>query len=268
MLARTLGWPAPHSSFLRVAAHMEENTLRLADAVYSSSRCSPEWCQRVYGLDMERVPVIHAGVDLTRFRPLEVEGDGRPTIVFAGRLVAHKGVVALVEAACRVGAAHPDLRVKLVGRADRAMVCRLQETAAQAGLPALLEFVGFVPREELAVQLCQAHLFAAPSEYEGGPGFVYLEAMACGLPVIACAGSGAAEVVQAGATGLLVPPRDHDALCAALERLLASPRRRRAMGLRARRYVERHADARACTARLEAFYESVLAGRQTVPGTP
>ena len=90
---------------------------------------------------------------------------------------------------------------------------------------------------ELPEHLSRAHVFAAPSLYEGGPGFVYLEAMACGLPVIACAGSGAAEVVFPGENGLLVPPGDVDALADALRQLLGDAIGRAEMGERARRYV-------------------------------
>jgi glycosyltransferase involved in cell wall biosynthesis len=93
--------------------------------------------------------------------------------------------------------------------------------------------------------------------YEGGPGFVYLEAMACGLPVIACEGSGASEAVLAGETGLLVPPGDVEALTASLRRLLSDAGARQEMGRRAVQHVRREFDSRACLDRLEAFYRSV-----------
>jgi glycosyltransferase involved in cell wall biosynthesis len=129
----------------------------------------------------------------------------------------------------------------------------------------LLEFTGFVAREELPRHLCTADVFAAPSCYEGGPGFVYLEAMACGLPVIACAGSGAAEVITAGVTGLLVAPHDPGQVAGALRTILADDELRRAMGRRAREYVEQEADSRDCVRRLEAFYASVVR-RHAAPG--
>lgn len=93
--------------------------------------------------------------------------------------------------------------------------------------------------------------------YEGGPGFVYLEAMACRLPVIACECSGAAEVVVPEENGLLVPPRDVDALVNALRRLLSNPEECSEMGKRARRYVLREADSQVCLPRIEEFYTAV-----------
>jgi glycosyltransferase involved in cell wall biosynthesis len=78
--------------------------------------------------------------------------------------------------------------------------------------------------------------------------------MACGLPVVACHGSGSAEVIENGVTGLLIPPRDVDALHEVLARLLTDESMRTEMGRRARNYVEREANSSNCLNRLEAFY--------------
>jgi glycosyltransferase involved in cell wall biosynthesis len=97
--------------------------------------------------------------------------------------------------------------------------------------------------------------------YEGGPGLVYLEAMACGLPVIACRGNGASEVVHHEESGFLVPPRDAQAVAEALKLLLSDAGLRRSMGLRARHFVEAEADSRLCLDRLEAFYRSAAGAK-------
>ena len=125
----------------------------------------------------------------------------------------------------------------------------------------MLEEVGFVEREQLPEHLSAAHVFAAPSRYEGGPGFVYLEAMACELPVIACAGSGAAEVVSPEVTGVLVPPDDVDSVAAALERLLTNERLRETMGRKARDFVTERASTVDCIRRIESFYDGVHESR-------
>jgi glycosyltransferase involved in cell wall biosynthesis len=101
-------------------------------------------------------------------------------------------------------------------------------------------------------------VFAAPSLYEGGPGFVYLEAMACGLPVIGTSGSGIEEVVVPGVNGLLVPPGDDAVLAEALLTLLQDPERTLRMGRQAREYVLAEAETEACVGRLEAFYLTVM----------
>ena len=106
--------------------------------------------------------------------------------------------------------------------------------------------------------LCRALVHAAPSRFEAGPGLANLEAMACGLPVVACSGSGSSEVIADGASGLLVPPGDAAALSAALRRLLADAALRARLGSAARAAVEADHEATACVRRYAAFLASVV----------
>ena len=258
MLTSTLGWPDADSELYRTGTFMEGTCLRLADAVFSSSACSADWCARAYGIRRDAIEVIHTGIDTDLFSPRNVPKEERPTVVFAGRISRSKGVATLVEAVLRLAPNVPGLQLRLIGRADREFHDWISHRASSSGIPGLVDMIGYVPREDLPDQLSRAHVFAAPSMYEGGPGFVYLEAMACGLPVIACSGSGAAEVVHQGSNGLLVPPADVDALAVALEKLLDDDVRR-TMGARARLDVLESADSRLCLRRIEAFYRSVIA---------
>jgi glycosyltransferase involved in cell wall biosynthesis len=182
-------------------------------------------------------------------------------VVFAGKVVANKGVDILVSACTRLASEIPGLRLKLIGRSDPALMRVLREIAERAGRPDLIEDVGFVDRQNLPAALAQADLFAAPSMYEGGPGFVYLEAMACGLPVIACSGSGASEAIIPGETGILVPPNDVSALTDALRAILTDAGRRHNMSRRARDHVVNSADSAACVRRIADFYADVVRGR-------
>jgi len=263
MFGHKLGWPEMDSEFYRVGTAMEGTCLRLADAVFSSSQCSADWCAREYGVKREAIPVLHTGVDTELFWPRATPKAKCPTIVFAGKLVRNKGVHLLVEAGVRIAEHFPGLQLRLIGRGEEKIVSELR-SLAQAS-PGLLDLPGFVERTQLPEHFSQAHVFAAPSEYEGGPGFVYLEAMACGLPVIACAGSGVAEIVRPGENGLLVPARDVGALAAALCSLLENPAQRQAMGEGARRFVLAEADSRACIRKLEAFYTAVAHGNRKEP---
>jgi glycogen(starch) synthase len=252
MLAHTIGWPEPGSDLYHTALHMEGTCVRLADAVYSSSRCSAEWCAEHHGLDPARVPVLHTGVDVRAFRPPVERPAGAPTVLFVGRVAASKGALDLLDAAARVAARRPGLTLRLVGAGEASVLSEVAARARKA--PGLsVESVGHVARARLTAEYARADLFAAPSRWEGGPGFVYLEAMASGLPVIACSGSGAAEVVTDGETGLLVAPGDVDALVAALERMLTDADERRMMGRRAHEYALREADSERCLDRIERF---------------
>jgi glycosyltransferase involved in cell wall biosynthesis len=258
MLAHTIGWPELDSEFYRWGKTMEETCVRLADNVFSSSRCSADWCIRHYGLDRERVPILHTGVDIRLFRPLDVPKESRPTLIFVGKIVRNKGVDLLLEASCRLAETYPDLQLRMLGRGHGELMEIMRRRVLAANLQQLLDLPGFVERRALPEHLSRAHVFVAPSLYEGGPGFVCLEAMACGLPVITCEGSGAAEVVIPEENGLLVPPGDLDALVEAIHRLLAHPAQRMEMGQRARRYVTLNTNSQICLRTLENFYRSVV----------
>ena len=99
MLAHTIGWPERESELYRVGTFMEATCLRLADAVYSSSQLSIDWCRDEYGLSQQQIPVMHTGVDCVRFHPDAAHKAVRPTIIFVGRMASSKGIDDLVEAA-------------------------------------------------------------------------------------------------------------------------------------------------------------------------
>jgi len=257
MFAHALEWPEPESDFYRVGTHMEGTCLRLAEAVFSSSQCSAAWCAKHYGIPREQIPILHTGVDTQLFRPNVAAKSRHPTIAFAGKIARNKGVQLLLDAASQLTDEFPTLRLVMLGRGEREVIEELRTCVARRGLEQMLDLRGFVRREELPQHLAQAHVFAAPSTYEGGPGLVYLEAMACGLPVIACAGSGAAEVVQQGHNGFLVTPLDVSALTSVLSRLLADTQLRETLGHQAREYAVTHGDSELCLDRLESFYQQV-----------
>lgn len=143
-----------------------------------------------------------------------------PTVVgYAGRLAAHKGVDVLLEAVART----PRLRLRVAGAGPDASA--LAERATHADLAGRVEFLGALPAEELAAFYQSVGVLAIPSLPTPGWleqfGRVAVEAMACGVPVVA-SDSGALPDVVAGA-GLLVPPGDPDALAAALLRVADEP---------------------------------------------
>lgn len=263
MFAHAMNWPEIDSLFYRYGTQMEAACVQLADAVYSSSACSTQWIQKYYDSLKTNIPTIHTGVDTQLFSPDKVNKNDHPTIVFAGKFVQNKGVEELVEAASRLVRDFPALRLRMVGKIQENIVGQLKAKASQWGAPHLLEFPGYMDQTALAQEFSRAHVFAAPSYYEGGPGFVYLEAMACGLPVVGCSGSGVEEIVASGKNGYLVPPRDVHTLYEALRKLLGDPAMMKGMGDAARRFVILEVDSHKCIERLESFYRSVIKREQS-----
>ncbi len=138
MFAHTINWPEPNSVFYNVGTAMEETCLKLADAIYSSSKCSADWCRKFYNLDHTQIPIIHTGVNTKLFHPVEIPKDSRLTIIFVGQITPSKGVETLTEAACRLAKEYPDLKLRLLGRGDRNFIKKLREKAIAYGFPDLL----------------------------------------------------------------------------------------------------------------------------------
>ena len=134
----------------------------------------------------------------------------------------------------------------------------LKEKMEKLRISGMVEFAGFIDKEFLPAELSKGHVFAAPSYYEGGPGFVYLEAMACGLPVIGCSGSGIDEIIQHELTGMLVPPKNVNALADALRRVLEDSKFAKKLGMNARNYILKECDSDICLTKLEDYYYSVI----------
>lgn len=264
MFAHTMNWPEMDSEFYRVGTFMEAETIKLADAVYSSSKCSAGWIQKYYHPDVTEIPIIHTGIDAKIFSPQKVQKNKNLTIIFVGKLVKNKGVEELVDAVCNIVKDYPGLHLQLIGRGNDDYVNALKEKAKKSDAPDFLEFPGPITREHLPTMLCKADIFAAPSYYEGGPGFVYLEAMACGLPVIGCEGSGINEIIHHEENGLLVPVANINKLEKAIRKLILNPEYARQLGNNARKFTETEADYGHCIKKLEEFYKSIIKKYQTV----
>lgn len=141
----------------------------------------------------------------------------RPTFVFAGRLVREKGVDVLLRAFARVRERVPDARLDVVGEGpDRAA---LQRQARDLGLGTAVRFAGELEAEDMEARLAPAWAVVVPSRWAEPFGLVAVEAIARGVPVVASAVGGLAETVDDGATGLLHPNGDVEALAACLERI-------------------------------------------------
>jgi glycosyltransferase involved in cell wall biosynthesis len=259
MFADRVGWPDKGSRFYRVADFMEGESIRMADGLMASSANIADYVVSHYGVNRESIHVVHCGVDCKVFRPLE---DGqprhsRPTVLFVGNAARSKGIWVVFEAVLRLRHRYPDIRLQIVGRGRE--LDSLRSAADRAGAAGNLEILGFLAdREQLPELYRRAHVFSSPAFHEVGVANVYVEAMACGCPVVACDTGGAPEAVDDGDSGLLVPPRDVDATAAALDRILGDPGLRDRMGRAGRRRAEEYFATDQYIARVLSAYDDTL----------
>jgi glycosyltransferase involved in cell wall biosynthesis len=230
--------------------------LERAAAIDCSSQFLARAVKRFAGSRRE-VHVIPPGVDTDVFRPAERE-PGRPlTLGFMKRLMPKYGPEYLIEAMPAIVAAHPRARLLMGG--DGPLRAVLEKRVAELGLTANVCFLGAISYEEVPAVLRQIDVFVVPSVYDSETlGVAALEAEAMEIPVVACAVGGVSEAVLDGDTGVLVPPRDAEALASAILGLASAPDRARAMGRRARRYVRERYEWSHCVVRMESLYRQVV----------
>jgi starch synthase len=224
-------------------------------------------------VDPSRVHVIHNGIDLGDYAPdagtdvvdrLGIDPQ-RPTVVWIGRVTAQKGIRHLLDMAPLINAGAQ--LVFLAGAADTAAI-GAEMSARATRLAASRDGVHWVEamleRPEVVQILSHADVFVCPSVYEPF-GLINLEAMACGLPVVATAVGGIPEIVVEGVTGYLVEVPDGEAglgaaLASRVNELLADPALARAMGEAGRRRVRDHFTWEAVAAQTLSLYRSLLPG--------
>jgi glycosyltransferase involved in cell wall biosynthesis len=185
------------------------------------------------GAHAERMSVVPCGVDLDLFAP-----DGptwsrrhaRHRVVCVSRLVPRKGIAEVIEAIAGV----PDVELLVAGGPPEAMLCEdahameLLAVSDRLGVADRVQLLGAVERPQVPALLRSADIVCCTPWYEPF-GMVAVEAMACGVPVVASAVGGLAETIVDGRTGILVPPHQPRSTRAAIEALLHDPARRCAM---------------------------------------
>jgi len=192
---------------------------------------------------------IAPGIDTEHFAPKSGRGDliekyrldGRRVIVSVGRLVHRKGQDELVKAMPKILEQFPDAILLFVGEGPIKQM--LFNSAKQLGVLPKVVFAGRVSHHDLPDYICLGEIFAMPvrSRFSGleveGLGIVYLEASACGLPVIVGNSGGAVDAVLDKKTGLLVDGTKSDQIADAICELLANPERAKQMGAAGRDWV-------------------------------
>ena len=239
----------------------ERGILARADRIVAT--CSDEVFELVrLGGELPRIRVVPCGVNIRAFRPTGPTEPRTPEtsrLVVVSRLVERKGVGNVITALAEV----PGAELVIAGGPDRAeldcdpLVRRLRRLARRVGVEDRVEFRGRLERADVPPLLRSADVVVCVPWYEPF-GIVPLEAMACGVPVVASAVGGQIDTVVHGVTGLHVPPRQPAALAEALRRLLADAKLRAALGAAgAVRARQRYSWNRVADAMVDAYGELI-----------
>jgi glycosyltransferase involved in cell wall biosynthesis len=188
-----------------------------------------------YGLDPNKIPVLGNGVDEQLFTPSQRKARSR-YVLYTGVLRARKGLFDFIECAKYVSSAYPDVKFVICGKGS--FLDKLKEEARRLGVEKQMVFLGYVTRNKLVQTYQKATIHVVPSHYEGLP-TVLLEAMSCGLPVVATDVGGNKEVISNGVNGFLVPPKSPKVIARTILRLLEDDDLRTRIGGEARETVER-----------------------------
>ena len=225
----------------------EAEVVAQADRVICATEHEKSQLVRLYRADPNRIDVVPLGVDIERFRPLDKDDARRELgfedekiILFVGRIEPLKGVDILINAAAMLES-DVECSVLIVGGDDssKAQVAQLQGLASDLGIGHRVAFVGAVDHDKLPLFYNAADVCVVPSHYESF-GLVAVEAMACGVPVVASRVGGLTGTVKDGETGYLIPWLCPEPFAERIEMLLDNESLRRNLGEAAREAVTRY----------------------------
>lgn len=254
----------------RIVHLMERTSARRAALNTSASRALADRAAAAFGIPSERIRIVPNSIDHETFRPAREQTDQPPTVLYVGKVALLKGALVLAEAIPLILRQIPTARVLIVGSDHRmpdgrstreALGGRLEAAGVRSGVT----FVDPVERSQLLALYQRATVYVFPTFWDNFPN-TCLEAMACGLPVVASAVGGLPEIIDDGVSGFLVPPHHPQALADAAVRVLADAALRRRIGEAARqRVVAAFTSDRIVRATLATYREAIeRAGRTSV----
>ncbi len=198
-------------------------------------------CQTCPGND-DKVIRLYNGIELDDFPVAKPEHTGKLRLVSIGRLIEFKGFQHLVNAIGLLKERGLDAEVRIIG--DGPWRAELEPQIVAAGLQDRIHLLGVLSQQQIKIELEEAHAFVLPAiiDRKGASDIlptVITEAMACRLPVVSTKLAGIPEMVADGETGLLVEPKDDQALADAIAKLAADPALRERMGTAGRARAEK-----------------------------
>jgi glycosyltransferase involved in cell wall biosynthesis len=214
------------------------------------------------GAPEQKLDIIPLGVDTRTFRPIRLaRPDHAPfRIISVGRLVERKGFEYLIEAVSILAREGHGLKLEIAGAGPSESI--LRQRIADLGAERYVKLIGSKSPTELVSLYNEGAIFVLPPIVDSkgdteGLGVVYLEAMACGLPVVGTCVGGVPDIVEHDHNGLLVPEKDPQALALAILDLMTDASKRQRLALNSLRLAREKYDWQHIAKRYAAVYESV-----------
>ncbi len=243
-----------------------------ADRIVCASEGEKEMLISLYGASPQQVSVVPCGVDTVRFRPMRRDRvrrhlglpEDEAVVLYVGRIEPLKGIDVLIQATARL---ETPVRLLVVGgdSKDAGRKGNLVELASELGVGERVTFLDAVVHDDLPLYYNAADICVVPSYYESF-GLVALEAMACGVPVVASRVGGLKETVIDGRTGYLVPWRCPEPFAERVELLLSNEPLRRKLGREARAAAERFRWSEVAAQVEDVYHDLVSASRGVAVG--
>lgn len=258
----TTGWPKR----IACAAHGRELLLNPAEKIPGLRQIYDRWRQanltgcdllfpvsrytggllRSLGVPNDCIRVVPNGTDPNHFQAQDgsriresLRVNDAPLLLTVGRLVPRKGIDTVLQALPTIVESAPGVQYVIAGTGPDES--RLKSMVERLGLQSRVHFVGYVDHDRLPAYYSAADVFVMPARNNPpdveGFGIVFLEANACGTPVIGARSGGMPDAIRDGETGLLVPPNNPSALATSATHLLTHPAEANALGQRGRARV-------------------------------
>lgn len=282
MKNRVAQTPAEREPDQRV--NCESEVMRFVDRLIAATPLEKNQMTWLYGATPNKIAIVPPGVDLDRFKPLDQRrarqhldvSPDHQMILFVGRIQPLKGIDTLIKALAILKMREPAIAqnvcVAIIGgdpnpdsELERTEFERLNSLRAELGLDDLVTFLGAKDQDTLVYYYSAAEIVVMPSHYESF-GMVALEAMACGVPVIASDVGGLSFSIEDGFNGYLVPGRNPQALAEKIILILKHRVLRDQLSEQAHRWVKHYSWVNIAGEILEVFEDTVEGYRLKVKG--
>ena len=233
---------------------LEKRLIQNVNAVTAvSNKVAEEFTK--YGLKIDDIKIVPNGVDENIFLPAYKSKDYGKYVLYTGRISYGKGLKELIESAKYICNIRNDIDFILAG--DGPLLTELQEDIVDNRLQERIRAIGRVDQNKIVELYRNATIFVFPSYYEGLPGSL-LEAMSCELPIVATEVPGNVELITHDVNGILIPPKNSNALSSSILVLLDQTEKCERLGIKAREKVKKEFTWDSILSKIIDCYESVM----------